>query len=136
MKSSKEKKRIRGSNILIIAEEGIVKDLIAQLLVSKGGTVTTVSTSMECLKLFKKNRFDLVIMDLDTPYLNASAIIPKIKKMEPGLAVALINAGSKKGSSLTFRKTGADLIIGRPLDMDRVFFLLSRILSMNTRYKS
>ena len=40
-KAKGAKKRIRGSNILIIAEEGIVKDLTTQLLVSKGGKVTT-----------------------------------------------------------------------------------------------
>jgi len=63
-KAKGAKKKIRDSNILIIADEGIVKDLLSQLLVSKGGRVTNVSTGMECLKLFRKHKFDLIIVDL------------------------------------------------------------------------
>ena len=127
------KKRIRDSNTLIIADEGIVKDLLSQLLVSKGGKVTTVSTGKECLKLLRKNRFDLVIVDLDTPYLNAPVIIPKIKSLDKSLVVALVNASEAKGRSRKLKKMGEDLVIGRPLNMDRVFSLISRVLAMRSK---
>ena len=127
------KKKIRDSNILIIADEVIVKDLLAQLLVSKGGRVTNVSTGMECLKLLKKNRFDLVIADLDTPNLDAPVIIPKIKNMDKSLAVTLVNALEKKDRSRTLKKMGADLVIGRPLDMDRAISLISGVLAKRSK---
>ncbi len=133
-KTKGPKKRIRDSNILIIADEVIVKDLLSQLLVSKGGRVTTVSTGMECLKLLRKNKFDLVIADLDTADLNAPAIIPKIRNMDKNLAVTLVNAVEEKGRSRALKKIGADLVIGRPLDMDRTLSLISGVLA--TRSKS
>jgi len=127
------KKRIRDSNIMIIADEVIVKDLLSQLLVSKGGRVTTVSTGMGCMKLLRKNRFDLVIADLDAAYLNAPVIIPKIKNMDKSLAVTLVNAVEEKGRSHTLKKMGADLVIGRPLDMDRTLSLISGVLATRSR---
>jgi PAS domain S-box-containing protein len=127
------KKRIRDSNIVIIADEVIVKDLLSQLLVSKGGRVTTVSTGMECLKLLRKNRFDLVIADLDAAYLDAPVIIPKIKNMDKSLAVTLVNAVEEKGRSHRLKKMGADLVIGRPLDMDRTLSLISGVLATRSR---
>jgi PAS domain S-box-containing protein len=127
------KKRIRDSNIMIIADEVIVKDLLSQLLVSKGGRVTTVSTGMECMKLLRKNRFDLVIADLDAAYLNAPVIIPKIKNMDKSLAVTLVNAVEEKGRFHTLKKMGADLVIGRPLDMDRTLSLISGVLATRSR---
>ncbi len=133
-RSKGAKKRIRDSNIAIIADEGIVKDLLAQLLVSKGGRVTAVSTGMECLKLLRKNRFDLVIADQDTPYLDAPVIIPKIKTMDKNLAVTLVNAIEEKGRSRALNKMGADLVIGKPLDMDKTLSLISGVLA--TRLKS
>ncbi|MBW1703564.1 MAG: PAS domain S-box protein [Deltaproteobacteria bacterium] len=133
-KAKGPKKRIRDSNILIIADGGIVKDLLSQLLVSKGGKVANISTDMECLKLLRKNRFDLVIADLDTPYLNAPVIIPKIKNMDKSLAVALVNAPEEKGRSRKLKNLGADLIIGRPLNMDKALSLISGVLA--TRSKS
>ncbi len=128
------KKRIRDSNIGIIADEVIVKDLLSQLLVSKGGRVTTVSTGMECLKLLRKNRFDLVIADLDAAYLDHTVIIPKIKNMDKRLAIVLVNAVEDKGGVRTLKKMGADLVIGRPLDMDKTLSLISGVLA--TRSKS
>ncbi|MCD6296125.1 MAG: response regulator, partial [Deltaproteobacteria bacterium] len=133
-KSKGPKKRIRDSNILIIADEGFVKDLLPQLLVSKGGRVISVSTGMECLKLFKKHKFDLIIVDLDTPYLNLNVIIPKIKNIDKNLAIVVVNAGEEKVPPRTLKKMGVDLVIGRPLDMDRALSLISGVLA--TRSKS
>jgi len=133
-KSKGPKKRIRDSNILIIADEGFVKDLLSQLLVSKGGRVISVSTGMECLKLFKKHKFDLIIVDLDTPYLNLNVIIPKIKNIDKNLAIVVVNAGEEKVPPRTLKKMGVDLVIGRPLDMDRALSLISGVLA--TRSKS
>ena len=132
-KAKGAKKKIRDSNIVIIADEGIVKDLLSQLLVSKGARVTTVSTVMECLKLLRKNRFDLVIADMDTAYLNAPVIIPKIKNMDKSLAVTLVNALEEKGRSRALKKMGADLVIGRPLDMDRALSLISEVLAKRSK---
>jgi two-component system, cell cycle sensor histidine kinase and response regulator CckA len=132
-KAKGPKKRIRDSNILIIADEVIVKDLLSQLLVSKGGRVTTVSTGMECLKLLRKNRFDLVIADLDTADLNAPVIIPKIRNMDKSLAVTLVNAVEEEGHSRALKKMGADLVIGRPLDMDRALSLISGVLAKRSK---
>jgi len=132
-KAKGAKKKIRDSNIVIIADEGIVKDLLSQLLVSKGARVTTVSTVMECLKLLRKNRFDLVIADMDTAYLNAPVIIPKIKNMDKSLAVTLVNALEEKGRSRALKKMGADLVIGRPLDMDRALSLISGVLAKRSK---
>jgi PAS domain S-box-containing protein len=128
-KSKGAKKKIRDSNILIIADEGIVKDLLSQLLVSKGGKVTNVSTGMECLKLFRKHKFDLVIVDLDTPYINLNVIIPKIRNIEKNLAIVVVNAGEEKVPPRTVKKMGVDLVIGRPLNMDRALSHIAGVLA-------
>jgi PAS domain S-box-containing protein len=128
-KARRLKNRIKGSRILIIAEGGIVADLMTQLFVSKGGKVIASSASMQGLKLLRKKKFDLVVADLDAPYLKSSGIIPKIKKMDKALPIALVNAG-KKRSSRTLKGLGADLVIERPLDMDRISSLVSQAIAM------
>jgi len=132
-KAKGAKKKIRDSNILIIADEGIVKDLLSQLLVSKGGRVTNVSTGTECLKLFRKHKFDLIIADLDTPYINLNVIIPKIKDIDKNLAIVVVNAGEEKVPPRTLKKMGVDLVIGRPLNMDRALSHISGVLAMRLK---
>jgi len=118
------KKRIRDSRILIIGDDGIVKDLLSQLFVSKGGSITGATTARDCLKLLRKNTFDLAIADRNSPHIEASKIIPKIKELDPTLPVVLVNARDKG------ERLGADLVIGRPLEMDGILLLVSEALQM------
>ncbi len=60
---------------------------------------------------------------------NTSIIIRKIKEIAPGLPVVLIKARKENKSPRAFENTEADLVIGAPLDMDRVPRLISRLLS-------
>ncbi len=114
--------RIKEAKILMLAEEGMVKDLLLQLFVSKGAKVTATSNVREGFKLLKKNRFDLVIADPETPYLELSSVIPRIKEIHKDLPVVLVNAPHRG------KRVGADLVIGRPMDMDKTLSLVSDLL--------
>ena len=121
-KAGGAKKKINNSQILVIAEEGMVKDILSQLLVNKGGKVTTAYADIEWVKLLGKKKFDLVIADLNMSNLRSSKMISKIKKMHRDRPIILVNA--EEGEEF-----GADLVIGRPLQMDRVLSLISEVLS-------
>ncbi len=127
-KAGGAKKRINNSKILFIADEGMVKDVLSQLLVSKGSKVTTAYADKEWLKLLGKNRFDLVIAELNTSNLRSSRLVSKIREIHRDLPIILVNA--EEGE-----KFGADLVIGRPLQMDRVLSLVSEVLSNKRLYK-
>ncbi len=124
------RKRIKNSHILIISGGGIFEDLLCQLFISKGGKITSASSGVEGLKLLKKNKFDLVIVDLNAPYNEYSKIIATIKKIERGLPVALVAGDDKKRPLQALKKLGVDLIIGRPLEMDSTLTLISQALSI------
>ena len=106
----------------------MVKDLLLQLFVRRKGKVTAVSNTRDGLKALVKNKFNLVVADLNTFPLDPSKIIPKIKKIDPNLPVALVNAEAKGASSRALKKLGADLVIGKPLEMDRIVSRVSYVL--------
>ena len=122
--------RIKNSHTLIISAGGIFKDLLCHLFLSKGGKVTLASNAGEGLKLLKKNKFDLVIADLNVPYLESSKIIARIKKIGQGIPVALAVGDEKWRAPHAFRKLGVDLVISRPLEMDRTLAFISQALAM------
>jgi len=121
-KTGDAKKKINNSRILVITEGGMVKDILSQLLVDKGGIVTTAYADIEWVKLLGKKKFDLVIADLNMSNLRTSKKISKIKKMHRDRPIILINA--EEGEEF-----GEDLVIGRPLQMNRVLSLISEVLS-------
>jgi len=83
----------------------------------------------DALKILKKNRFDLVVMDSHTLRVGPSTIVGKIKGIGKGLPVVIIKAQEEEKPPKAFQNTGADLVIGLPLDMDRIPQLISPVLS-------
>jgi len=119
----RRKNCVKDSRILILSEEGIVRDLLSQVFVSKGGKVRTAATDMEGLHLLKKSRFDLVVADPSTLTMDLPEVISRMKQMGSQLPVALVNAPSEE------KKFGADLVVGKPLDVDRILPLISQVLA-------
>ncbi|MCP4681682.1 MAG: PAS domain S-box protein [Desulfobacterales bacterium] len=129
-KSGRIKNRINGSRILMISDEGNVNNILSQMFSNKGGKLTRAYTGTECVKLLRKNRFDILIADPDMPHVNLSKIIPVIKELERTLPIVLISTGEDGKSNRSLEELGADLIIERPLIIDRISALISKTIEM------
>lgn len=122
------RKGINGSDILIIADVGFAHDLLTQVFINKGGKVIVVSTGEECLKLLKKNRFDLIMADLNNPYLQPLKMVPKIRKINQGLPIVLFNNEENGDIVFALKKLGA-MIMDRPLNIDSLLAFLPEIMA-------
>jgi len=120
---------IKNSHVLIISEGGIVQDLLFKSFLKKGARPMVVSTAREWLKLLKKNRFDLVIGNLNTPQLEPSKIIKKIKELDPDLPIVMVDSARDGKSQDVLKKLGAGLVVGRPLEVDRIFSFFTAALA-------
>jgi len=134
LKGKTKKKGFKDARILIIGEGGAVIDILYQLLTSKGSTSTIASSRYESLKLLRGNKFDLVIADQNAPDIETNKIIREIKRLQPDLPVALINARGNLGTRDVPIKMRADLTIGRPLDIDSLLSFLSSLLANEVPY--
>jgi DNA-binding response OmpR family regulator len=102
------------------------------LFLSKGGKVSPAANGTEALKLVRKKNFDLVVIDLGLTYLESSRIISRIRKMEREIPIAVINPEERVNTLHILDKLGADLVITRPLEMDRIVSLVSQALFMRS----
>ena len=119
-KSRSAKRKIKNAQILMIRDEDIVSELLSQVLVSRGHKVVTVSSGSEGLQKLRKKKFDLVLADSEAADMARAALIQKIKKMKKELSLVLMQGqtvGEKPGAA---RRSSFDLIIRKPLDMDKV----------------
>jgi len=76
-------------------------------------------SSREGLRLLKDTPVDLIIADQEAFRTDTGRLIGRMKELRPDLPVVLIRARPTSGSRGTGGKTGADLTVGRPLDVDR-----------------
>ncbi len=119
IKTAAPRKGFRDSHILIIGEEGVLTDIFYTLFADRCGGVTVSSSYKEGLRLLRDTPVDLIIADQKSFRTDTGKIIGRMKELRPDLPVVLINAGGTSDSRGTQEKTGADLIVGRPLDVDR-----------------
>ena len=129
IKGKTKKRGIKDSRIMIVGEEEVVASILYRMLANKGGQIIIASSFDKSRKLLRDNKFDLVIVDQNAPDIEISKTIREIKRLRPNLPVALINARRKPGSWDSLIKMGADLAIGRPLDVDRLLSLLPNLLA-------
>ena len=123
------KNRIRGSHILMISAGSIAEDLLSRVLMKKGGKVTVLYSAPEACKLMRKKQFDLLIAGIDDPDIRPVEIVRMIRRIRSDMPVVLVNAGDRPRPFTRLRESGADLIIERPLHMDRISDHLSELIA-------
>lgn len=114
---------LRNFKVLLVAEEGLVKDLLFHFTTDKGADVSLAATTAAGTKLFRKQDFDIVLLEGGGVVSGRAGFLSFIRKENPETAVALIGATAEPGSS-NHPDVAADALIGFPMDMDRLSPLL------------
>jgi PAS domain S-box-containing protein len=126
----KPRKRRKASEvfILLVEEDGMIRDLLYKVLDHKGYRVSSVATGLEALQQIEKKPFDLVIVGSGTPDMKGPNLIKEIKKKR-GLSVAWITGGEGAEPKAKEKGLGADLLIRKPIDMTSTMEKLSELLA-------
>ena len=86
--------------ILFVDDETTLLEIAEQMLKNFGYEVTTESSSVKALEIFKSNPdgFDLLITDQSMPNMSGSELVAEILKARPGMPIILCSGYSSKVS--------------------------------------
>ena len=103
--------------ILLVDDEILLVSLGKQMLQSLGYDVTTKTSSIEALDLFKAepDRFDLVITDMAMPHLTGDELAFKISKTRPDTPVILCSGFSYETATERAKKMGIKAFLSKPI---------------------
>ncbi len=101
-------------NILVVDDQSIIRDLIAEYLQCDGHQVTTAAHGREALQCFTIGEFDLVITDQSMPEMNGVQLGRALKAEVPGLPVILLTGFGEEMQALGEQPDGVDLVLGKP----------------------
>lgn len=127
-KSRPVKRKLKNAIILIIEDEHILRELLAQLFLSKGCRVVTVTSGLEGLHKLKRKKFDLVLADSKTLDVNGAGLVQKIKKMNRELPIVIMTGNEASDGIDKRKRSGADLVINKPLEMNKVVKQVTDVL--------
>ncbi len=118
------------ARILVIDDEDSVRDVLSQMLRAKGHQVVAAASGEEGIEQFEKGTFDLVLTDLGMPKISGWEVGKAVKKMNPGIPVAMITGWGMELNRDKMSESGIDLIISKPFDFKRVLQLVREALDL------
>lgn len=116
----------KDTHILILEEDPLVRELLSQVVSSKGYMVEVAETMPEGFEKLRGKTFDMVIAGTVTG--DIRKIIQRIRRMEPRACLALILEQGKNADGAEAERNRVDLVIGRPIDMTAALNRISEVL--------
>ena len=86
---------IRGKRILIIDDDGDITNLFKIFLEYDGYNVDSFTDPIDALYSFRKDVYDLVLLDLKMPRMNGLILHQKMKNIDPALLFCFITANKE-----------------------------------------
>lgn len=99
--------------ILIVDDEAIVREVVAQYLTQDGFAVETAADGAEALARFASSRPDLVLLDLMLPGIDGLEVCRRIRA-QSNVPVIMVTAKSDEIDTIIGLGVGADDYIGKP----------------------
>jgi PAS domain S-box-containing protein len=126
-----EKSRLR----VLLAEDNEVNQRVASRLIERRGhTVAVAANGREVLAALKKERFDVVIMDVSMPEMDGFEASRAIRASEKGagahIPIIALTAHAMKGDREKCLAAGMDGYVTKPIEAKDLFQEIERLLSI------
>jgi DNA-binding NtrC family response regulator len=120
-------------SILVIDDEGGIRESLEVLLSLEGYSVKTAPDGEQGLRMLEMESFDLVLLDLALPGQSGLELLPPIKERQPETPVIMITAYGTVENVVEAIRAGAENFVQKPWDNEK---LLADIRSAVARYKA
>ena len=86
----------KGKNILIVDDDEDITNLFQTFLEYDGYKVNAFTDPIDTLYSFRKNTYDLALLDLKMPKMNGIVLSHKLQNIDPNLLFRFITAANKE----------------------------------------
>jgi PAS domain S-box-containing protein len=127
---------ILNASILIVDDQEVNISLLEQLLSETGYTsVASTMKPQEVCALHRKNRYDLILLDLQMPGMDGFQVIEALKSNEADAYLPVIVLTAQPGHKLRALQAGAKDFISKPFDLVEVNTRIHNMLEVRLLYK-
>jgi excisionase family DNA binding protein len=104
--------------VLVVDDEEVIRDFFSRALT--GYRVLTASSGEEALNIIKKDKPDLVLLDIKMPGIDGIETLRKIKEIDRNIVVIMLSAFSTLETNITAARLGAYTSIAKPFDLEEM----------------
>jgi PAS domain S-box-containing protein len=129
-------KKLEGGteHILIVDDEKDVADVIGGMLESLGYKVTIVDSGQKAINLFKKkNKINVVILDLNMPKMSGREAFIRLKKIDPDIRVIISTGYSNRAMDVTLLQDSVEAFLQKPYQIEELSKTVHQVLNRKSR---
>lgn len=120
---------ITTKNHILLAEDDIdFGNILKQYLEMSGYVITLVKDGKEAFEIFKRDTFNICVLDIMMPKMDGFTLAEKIININPEMPFVFLTARKMKEDKLKGLKLGADDYIVKPFEADELVLRLQNIL--------
>ncbi|HLN96714.1 MULTISPECIES: response regulator transcription factor [unclassified Flavobacterium] len=114
--------------ILLVEDDPNFGSILKDYLILNEFEVTLAKNGMEGFEKFKKDTFDLCILDVMMPYKDGFTLAKEIREKNKEVPIIFLTAKSMKEDVLKGYKVGADDYLNKPFDSEVLLMKIKAIL--------
>lgn len=123
---------IQGSTVLLVEDNAVNQDVACELLKSAGLQVALANNGQEAVDILKKEKFDLVLMDIQMPVMDGITAAKKIREGEPPgehLPIIAMTAHAMIGDKEKSVAAGMDDHLTKPINPEELNYCIVKWIS-------
>ncbi|MGB8357292.1 MAG: response regulator transcription factor [Bacteroidales bacterium] len=120
-------------SILLAEDDPNLGQLLKNYLTLKVYEPTLVTDGAQALKLFRKDKFTLCLLDVMMPEMDGFTLAKEIRAIDPNIPVIFLTAKNLKQDVIEGFKSGADDYLTKPFSMEELTYRIEAILRRSTK---
>lgn len=118
--------------ILVIDDEQGIRHLLDTLLRRKGYDVVLADGGRNGLELFRRERPDVIVLDLKMPEMDGVAVLQQIRRVDPNQPVIILTGAGTPEREQQVRALGVTEFVEKEFSLHRLGDALKRLLKTPT----
>ena len=116
--------------ILVVDDEEIIRDSLFYILDKEGYAVDKAENGKIAYDKMIANHFDLVITDIEMPFMKGTELLEKIKTLNVQTSVIIITAFGSLDTAISALRNGASDYILKPVEFDELLIKTKRLFEV------
>lgn len=118
------------ANLLIVEDDSLLREALAEQLAQGGHTVTTAEGGIAAQQILERQRFDAMVLDLGLPMVDGITVLKWARQRFGAMPIMILTARDGIDDRVQGLNAGADDYLTKPFDMKE---LLARITALLRR---
>jgi two-component system alkaline phosphatase synthesis response regulator PhoP len=119
--------------VLLVEDETSLADTIKLNFELEGYHVVHAADGKKALKLFKSERFNLVVLDVMLPEMDGFTVCQSIRLENTEVPILMLTAKNTSADRITGLKTGADDYLAKPFNLEELLLRVSNLIRRGLR---